>query len=187
MQFLTPGEQTKIKGRPYRLALILAIIFVILIAPEVQEGNSMDPTIRDGQLVLGYKFVHYSAKRTAPERDTLVILDKEISLDAGAEDNIITRVIAVPGDTVELAGGKLLVNGREYATRSDISGAKGKFTKKQLKGNQIFVMSDNRSSAKFGKYDSRNPRLGTVDMRKIRAKIIVRIWPVRDFAFMTKK
>lgn len=187
MQFLTPGEQSNIKGRPYRLAIILAIILVILVAPEIQNGNSMDPTLRDGQVVLGYKFVHYSAKRTAPDRDTLVILDKDISLEAGAEDNIIGRVVAVPGDTVEVAGGKLLVNGKEYVTRNDISGAKGKFKKKKLKGNQIFIMSDNRSSAKFEKYDSRNPKLGTVDMRKIRAKIIMRIWPLKNFGFMTKK
>ncbi|MDO4176809.1 MAG: signal peptidase I [Bacillota bacterium] len=187
MQFLTPGEQSRIKGRPYRLAIILAIIFVILIAPEIQNGNNMDPTIRDGQVVLGYKFVHYSAKRTAPERDTLVILDKDISLEAGAEDNIIARVIAVPGDTVEIAGGKVLVNGKEYVTRNDLSGAKGKFKKKKLKGNQVFVLSDNRSSGKFEKYDSRNPELGTVDMRKIRAKIIVRIWPLKEISLMGEK
>ncbi|MCQ2546484.1 MAG: signal peptidase I [Clostridia bacterium] len=187
MQFLTPGEQSKIKGRPYRLAIILAIIFVLLIAPEIQNGNSMDPTIRDGQVVLGYKFVHYSAKRTTPEKDTLVILDKEISLEAGAEDNIIARVVAVPGDTVEVTGGKLLVNGKEYVTRNDISGATGKFKEKKLKDNQVFIMSDNRSSRKFEKYDSRNPELGTVDMRKIRAKIIMRIWPLKEISMMGEK
>lgn len=187
MQFLTPGEQSNIKGRPYRIAIILAIVFVILIAPEIQEGNSMDPTIKDGQLVLGYKFVHYSSKRKAPDIDTMVILDKKVSLEAGAEDNIIARVIAVPGDTVEVADGKVMVNGKEYVTRNDISGAKGKFKKKKLKGNQVFLMSDNRSSEKFEKYDSRNPKLGTVDMRKIRAKVIVRIWPLKEFGFLSKK
>ena len=71
MQFLTPGEKSNIKGRPYRLAIILAIVFFIVIAPEIQEGNYMDPTIRDGQVLLGNKFAHFSAKRKAPERDTM--------------------------------------------------------------------------------------------------------------------
>lgn len=184
MQFLTPGEKSNIKGRPYRLAIILAIILFILIAPEVQEGNYMDPTIKDGQVILGNKFAHFSAKRKAPERDTLVILDKDISLEAGAEDNIITRVIAVPGDTVEVKDSKVLVNGEEYVTRNDISSAKGTFKKKTLKGNQIFVLCDNRSASKFAEYDSRNPALGTVDMRKIRAAVVVRIWPLNAFSFM---
>ena len=129
MQFLTPGEKSNIKGRPYRLAIILAIVFFIVIAPEIQEGNYMDPTIRDGQMLLGNKFAHFSAKRKAPERDTHVILDKDISLEAGAEDNIVTRVIALPGDTVEVKDGKVLVNDEEYVTRNDISGAKGTFKK----------------------------------------------------------
>ncbi|MGN0701721.1 MAG: signal peptidase I [Lentihominibacter sp.] len=184
MQFLTPGEKSNIKGRPYRLAIILAIVLFIVVAPEVQEGNYMDPTIRDGQVLLGNKFAHFSAKRKAPERDTLVILDKDISLEAGAEDNIVTRVIAVPGDTVEVKDGKVLVNDKEYVTRNDISGAKGTFSKTTLKGNQIFVLCDNRSASEFSKYDSRNPELGTVDMRKIRGTVVVKIWPPNAFSFM---
>lgn len=184
MQFLTPGEKSNIKGRPYRLAIILAIIFFIVIAPEIQEGNYMDPTIRDGQVLLGNKFAHFSAKRKAPERDTLVILDKDISLEAGAEDNIVTRVIALPGDTVEVKDGKVLVNDEEYVTRNDISGAKGTFKKKTLKGNQVFVLCDNRSASEFRKYDSRNPKLGTVDMRKIRGTVVVKTWPLSAFSFM---
>ena len=187
MQFLTPGEKSNSKARPYRLAIILAIILFLLIAPEIQEGNYMDPTVKDGQVVLANKFAHYSAKRKAPEQDTLVVLDKDISLDAGAEDNIITRVIAVPGDTVAVKNGKVFVNGKEYTTRNDISGAKGKFKEKKLKGNQVFVLSDNRSSDKFCKYDSRNPDLGTVDMRSIRGNIVMRIWPLGDFGMMGKK
>lgn len=187
MQFLTPGEKSNIKGRPYRLAIILAIVLFILIAPEIQDGNSMDPTIKDGQVVIANKFSNYSAKRKAPDRDTLVVLDKDISLDAGAEDNIIARVIAVPGDTVEVKEGKVLVNGKEHTTKNDISGAKGKFKKKELKGNQVFVLSDNRSSTKFCRYDSRNPKLGTVDMRKIRGNIVMRIWPLGEISIMRDK
>lgn len=187
MQFLTPGEKSNIKARPYRLAIILAIIMFLLIAPEVQNGNSMDPTIKDGQVVLLNKFAHYSAKRKAPERDTLVVLDKDISLEAGAEDNIVARVIAVPGDTVAVRDGKVLVNGKEYTTKNDISGAKGSFKEKKLKGNQVFLLSDNRSSSKFIKYDSRNPELGTVDMRNIRGNIIFRIWPLKEISLMKDK
>ena len=143
----------------------------------------MDPAVKDGQVLLANKFARYSAKRKAPERDTIVIIDKKVSLDAGADDNIITRVIAVPGDTVEIKGGKVFVNNKEYTTRNGEYGATGKFKKRKLKGNQVFVLSDNRESAKFEKLDSRNPDLGLVDMRKIRGNAVMRIWPLSEFTF----
>ena len=123
-RYANPAERQRKKWRPYRIAIVLAIIVFILLAPEVQTGHSMDPTISDGQVLVVTKS-RYSAKRKAPEHDKLVILEKTLSLDAGADDNIIARVIAVPGDTVEVKNGKVLVNEKEYVTRSGIKGAKG--------------------------------------------------------------
>ena len=185
--FQSPAEKSTKKGKPYRLAIVLAIIAFLVVAPEVQEGNSMDPTIKDGDVCVAYKFARYSAKRKAPEPGTLVVLDKKYSLDAGADDNIVSRVIAVPGDTVEIKKGRVLVNGEEYVAKGDITGATGKFPKTRLKGNQVFLLSDNRSSEKFEKLDSRNPKLGLVDMREIRGNVIFRLWPLGGFGLMTDK
>lgn len=188
--FLSPDEKRRAKGRPYRLAIVVALILFLVVAPEIQEGNSMDPVIKDGQVFVVSKISRYSAKRKAPAHDKLVILDKQYSLDAGAKDNIITRVIAVPGDTVEISKGKVIVNGEEYITGNDVKGAAGSFKKTKLKGNQVFVLSDNRSSKRFGIYDSRNPRLGDgglIDMRKIKGNVLLRIWPLREFGIMTKQ
>ena len=90
-KYANPAERQRKKGRPYRIAIVLAIIVFLLLAPEVQNGNSMDPTISDGSVLVVTKS-RYSAKRDAPDHDKLVILDKALSLDAGAEDNIIARV-----------------------------------------------------------------------------------------------
>ncbi len=185
--YVNPNEKGKKGSKAYRIAIVLAIVLFIVIAPEVQNGNSMDPSINSGDVCVGYKFARYSEKRKIPERDTLVILDKTISLDAGADDNIITRVIAVPGDTVEIVDGDVLVNDEIYTTKNDVSGAKGKYAKVELEGNEVFVLSDNRASAKFQTYDSRNPKLGLVDMRKIRARVLFRVWPIKKLGSMSNK
>jgi len=182
-RYANPAERERKRFRPYRIAIVVAIIVFLLLAPEVQNGNYMDPTITDGQVLVVSKS-RYSAKRKSPAPDRLVILKKPLSLEVGADDNIIARVIAVPGDTVEISKGKVFVNDEEYVTHSGIKGAKGSFEKTKLEGNEVFLLSDNR---KVKKYDSRNPDIGLVDMRQIKGNVLFRIWPINKFAGMSDK
>lgn len=168
------------RGRPYRIAIVAAIIVFMLFAPEMMEGKYMEPTMKDGQAFVVSK-ARYSAKRKSPERDRLVILDKKLSLDAGAADNIMSRVIALPGDTVEITEGKVLVNGEEYITRNGVRGAAGEVPLTKLEGNQVFLLSDERAA---GDPDSRAAKLGPVDMRKIKGNVLFRVWPLNRFASM---
>ena len=184
--FQSPAEKERKKGKPYRLAIVLAIIAFLVVAPEVQEGNSMDPAIKDGDVCVASKFASYSAKRKAPEPGTPVVLNKKYSLDAGADDNMVSRVRAVPGDTVEISKGKVLVNGEEYVPKGGSKGTAGSFPKTKLTGNEVFLLNDNSASGNAGNPDSSNPELGLVDMREIRGNIIFRIWPLTGFGTMTK-
>ena len=178
-----PYEARHRKGRAYRIAFVVAVIVFLLLAPEIQNGNSMDPIISDGQVFVVSKS-RYSAKRKAPETDRLVILEKTTSLDAGAKDNIITRVIAVPGDTVEIKNGKVLVNDEEYVTKGGIKGSKGTFARTKLKGNEVFVLNDNRTVKSI---DSRSARLGLVDMRNIKGNVLFRVWPLKKIRGMNDR
>ena len=112
MQLLRPGGTRKEREhRWYRLAFVAAVIVFILLAPEVNNGNYMDPTITDGQALVTSK-TSFTMNRGMPDRGQLVILKKPFSREAGAKDNIITRVIGLPGDTVEITeGNRLLING----------------------------------------------------------------------------
>ena len=71
------GQSYPVRRRrsPYMLAAALAIVMFVLVAPEVNEGNAMSPTIDDGQVLVVSK-TSYSAKRGAPDRDQIVILEK---------------------------------------------------------------------------------------------------------------
>lgn len=164
----------KIRNAPYLLAMALAFVMVMLGAPEVNEGDAMAPTIEDGQVLVVSK-TSYSAKRKTPERDQLVILEKTVAQDI-SEDNIIARVVGLPGEEVQIKNGKVLVEGEEYVTEAGIEGADGDLTVK-LNKDQVFLLCDNREEMT----DSRNEGLGPVDMGDIKGNVLVSVWPFSRF------
>lgn len=175
MQLLRPGGTKKEREhRWYRLAFVLAIIVFILLAPEVNDGKYMEPTIKDGQALVTSKTA-FTSKRGMPDRGQLVILKKPFSQEAGADDNIITRVIGIPGDSVEITDGKVLVNDEEYVTPNGIEGCKDDFEKVKIKENHVFVLCDNRNTKL--KLDSRNDSIGVMNSKEIKGKVLLRAWP----------
>lgn len=164
----------KTRNAPYLLAMALAFVMVMVVAPEVNEGDAMAPTIEDGQVLVVSK-TSYSAKRKIPERDQLVILEKTAAQDV-SEDNIIARVAGLPGETVQIKNGQVLVDGEEYVTENGIKGAGGDMTVK-LKKNQVFLLCDNREATT----DSRNKGLGPVDMGDIKGNVLICVWPFSQF------
>lgn len=156
-------------------AAALAIVLFLVVAPEINQGAAMSPTIKDGQVLVTSKLTHYSIKRKVPEQGKIVILDKVLSKQV-SEDNIIARVVATDGDHVVIKDGKVLINDEEYVAPGGIRGAEGEVDV-TLSGNEVFLLCDNREEM----LDSRNPKLGPVDMRKIKGDVLLRVWPLSKF------
>lgn len=158
------------------VAVALAIVMFMVVAPEVNEGDAMSPTINDGQLLVVSK-TSYSAKRGIPDRDKLVILEKKAkNAQNVSKDNIIARVAGLPGETVEIKDGKIYIDGDEYVTENGIKGSDGDL-KVKLTKDEVFLLCDNRD-----KYiDSRNEKLGPVNMKDIKGNVLFCIWPFSRF------
>lgn len=159
---------------PYAIAFALALIMFILVAPEVNEGKAMDPTIKDGQFLVVSK-TGYSQNRGIPDRGQVVIMEKTACKKV-SEDNLIARVVGLPGDKVVISDGKVLVNGKEYVTPNGIRGSGGSL-EVTVPEDDVFIMCDNRKVMK----DSRNSKLGTVSMRDIKGDVLLKVWPFSDF------
>lgn len=166
-------ESWRRRYRPYIVAGVLAFVLTMLVAPEVNEGTAMEPTLKDGQVLVITK-TSYSAKRGQPDLGQVVILEKTLAPDV-SEDNIIGRVVGLPGDTIEIKNGKVYRNGKEFVTENGISGAEGSL-KVTVSKDDVFLLSDNRKS----NVDSRNEKLGPVNMREIKGNVKWIIWPVSD-------
>lgn len=161
------------KYRPYIAAACLAFVFTMFFAPEVNEGNYMEPTLKDGQATFLVK-QSYSSKRDQPKIGTVVCLEKIYSR-ATSEDNIIGRVQGVPGDTIQIKDGKIYRNGEEIA---DAGMAEDQTI--ELEGNDVYILSESSESD----IDSRNPKLGVVDMREIKGNVKLIVWPLSDFGLV---
>lgn len=159
--------------RPYITAALLAFVLTMWVAPEINEGTAMEPAIKDGQAVVITK-TSYSAKRGEPKLGQVVILEKTLAPEV-SEDNIISRVVGLPGDTIEIKSGKVYRNGKEYITEQGVAGAEGSLKVKVSK-DDVFLLSDNRAA----KTDSRNEKLGPVNMRQIKGNVKFAVWPLSD-------
>ncbi len=104
-----PREGSFIRRNPRRTLKCLLVALVLALAirkwvwmPVLIVGDSMAPTLHDGQLVIVNKVVY---RFRAPARGEIV------SIWTGTE-YMAKRIIGRPGEEVALHAGKLQVNGR---------------------------------------------------------------------------
>jgi signal peptidase I len=163
----------KHKNRPYIYAAALALILTMFVAPEIQEGDSMSPTIDNGNLVVITK-EHYSVKRGVPEIGTVVVLQKDEATDVSL-DNLIARVVGLPGETIAIKDGQLFRDGEVFVVK-DAQGDLGKDMEVTLDSEEVFLICDNRDLLK----DSRSAKLGPIDMQIIRGNARFILWPFSE-------
>lgn len=151
-------------------AAIIAILLVILLrsflfATSVVKGESMMPTLDDGERVIFNKFIYLIAD---PSRGDIVIIEKP-------ESNYVKRVIGLPNETIEMKDGEFYVNGViQPSTFVEEPQAKftGDFGPITLPNHYYFVMGDNRANSK----DSRND-LGLIEREHIIGRSELIIYP----------
>lgn len=152
--------------------LVLTVAAVLLLAGflvrhTLVQGGSMNNTLMDGQHLL-ISDVNYK-----PENGDIVVFVPLNHSDRSTP--FIKRVIAVGGQTVEIRGGVVLVDGlaqsEEYLSRSK---GHSDYPETVVPEGCVFVLGDNRTNSR----DSREDDVGMVDVRSILGKVICRVWPV---------
>ena len=152
---------------------IAVVVCVLLITYVVQafkvQGTSMSPELHDGERILVNKFMY---RLSDIARGDVVVFwypeDPELSF--------IKRVVALPGETVEIKNGDVFVDNvqldESYVTaeRAD----RRSHPKQEIRPGHYFVLGDNRR----GSNDSRS--WGLVPERYIYGRAFVRIWPPSD-------
>lgn len=115
-------------------SLIVFISFQIFLENMVVDGNSMSPTLLDGDIGICVK----STFVTAEKGDIVNIKSSYLG------ENIVKRVIATEGDSVTIKNGIVYVNNNQEYYSSQRT--KGDVSLTVPKG-QIFVLGDNRGDS----------------------------------------
>ena len=170
-------------------ALLLFAILSALIGRFEIHQISMEPNFHEGQRVLVSKLdsiwsslvvstAHAAdSRRNSPfalQHGPVVVFFKTPSRN---EDALIKRVIGLPGDTVELRAGAVLING-VLLDEPYINGAQtfcGNYCQPFTLGpDEYFLMGDNRVNS----LDSRS--FGPIPARQLVGRVVLRYWPLEQ-------
>ncbi len=153
---------------PYIIVVIVVVLLrSFIITPAVVDGESMEPTLYDNNIILLNKL---SLKLTDIKRNDIVVVDWN-------GEKIVKRVIGLPGEHIEYKNNNLYVDGIleiEDFTHTDTADFKlEEIGYKTIGGDKYFVVGDNRPHSN----DSRM-QVGLVDKKDILGKVNLRIFPI---------
>lgn len=170
---------------PYIIILIFVILIRVFVASPVRvSGQSMEPTLEGGEIMLEYKL---QKKLKGINRGDIVVVQTD-------SNKIIKRVIGLPGETIKydittddegnITSAKLVVDGavisEEYLSEEAlINTCRGTYNLCDktftVSDNHYFVMGDNRRVSN----DSR--MIGEIPYDKIKGITRVRLFPFSKF------
>ena len=177
-----PADPVRKRGlleRCYRSAVAEIVVLVLLAftlamttktyvveAYEI-KGRSMVPTFDDGQRVVVLKLF------SDIQRGDIVIFSSQ---DDPGKD-LIKRVIALPGERIQIRKGIVRINGKVlkegYLEDKDYGLYDAEIDEEVGLG-QLYVLGDNRDDS----HDSR--RFGSVSEESLKGKVVVRWWPFHE-------
>lgn len=160
------------------IAIIIAAIILFFFKPIIIQQESMQPTFYSNDYVVVSK-QSYSIFGDI-ERGDVIVFRSSLLDENGDQKSLIKRVIGLPGDTIEIKNGYVILNGvtiqEDYLAEQGVSGEMEQITVDEGK---IFVMGDNRVVSQ----DSRSPEVGQVDQDTVIGKVVLRIFPLDSIRF----
>ena len=151
--------------------LVLAVVLyfgINAVSARVRvDGFSMRPTLQDGEYILVNKLAY---KLGEPQRGDIVVFIFPIN----PEEDLIKRVIGLPGDTVAVQNGVVSING--IPTNEPYIYAPPAYEGTwQVSPGELFVLGDNR-------YDSRDShQWGLLPIDKVIGRAVLIYWPPKEW------
>ncbi len=158
--------------------ILIAVVLVLFIGFRIKVvGASMSPTLESGEEILVNRFQY---KIFSPKQNDLIVF-----LPNGNEKShyYIKRVIAEPGDKVQIKDGAVYVNGKKFEEKVAVANIENALLAENeitVGEDEYFVLGDNRNNSE----DSRYASIGNVKKEYIVGKAWFVVSPWGKFGFI---
>ncbi|MBP7061105.1 MAG: signal peptidase I [Candidatus Moranbacteria bacterium] len=180
-------------ARVFLLAVVIIIpVRVFLFQPFFVQGSSMEPNFQDGQYLVisefGYKQSTIGWEGTSVQVKPFKEIERQdvavFRFPKNTEEFFIKRVIGLPGESVEIRRGKVIIYNTDHKDGFVLDESAylspavltQDMPRMEIGPNQYFAMGDNRMFS----YDSR--AFGPIDKDKIIGRVLLRAWPIDHFS-----
>jgi signal peptidase I len=156
--------------------LLAAVLFFVInsVSARVRvDGFSMQPTLEDNELVLVNKMAYWLGQ---PKHGDIVVFRYPVN----PSEDLIKRVIGLPGDVVKIQDGKVYINGLGVS-EPYIAAAPEYFGEWVVPEGQLFVLGDNRNDS----LDSHE--WGVLPFENVIGKAVLIYWPPPEWNLLTVK
>jgi signal peptidase I len=151
---------------PFTLWLVgILLVFYVFFTSVAVEGGSMAPTLRGGDRLL------VTHGNPSPQRGDIVVAQVD---DDGVPVELVKRVIALPGDTVEILSDVAYVNGSPEPARGQVLNRRFTVSRPRITvpAGHVYVMGDNRPNSEDSRY------LGPIPISGIMGKAVFVFAPI---------
>lgn len=157
-------------GKSFAIVLIAVFLIRTFLFTMIRvDGRSMAETLQHNDRLA---VTILDMKLYGPQRGDIVICTYP-----GEDHLCVKRVIALPGETIEVRGGTTYIDGEPLEEPYIEHPSSDSFGPYQVSEGHYFVMGDNRANSK----DSRDPSVGALDKSAIDGKARLLCWPFDRF------
>jgi signal peptidase I len=149
---------------PVLVGLAIFALFQVTVGSFKVYGSSMLPTIEEGDYIIVSKATYFFHQ---PQRGDIVVLQSPQS----PQTDLIKRIIAVPGDTVEIRDDTVFISGTALVEPYTLEPPHYLVFPKEIPSGQYFVLGDNRNNS------SDSHKGWTVSQENIIGKAWIIYWP----------
>lgn len=173
-QPIRPGRLLRFLRETLETILLAVVLFLVINAISARirvDGNSMEPSFHNGNYVIVNRMAYRWGEIS--RGDVIVFPSPE-----NHDEDLIKRVIGLPGDRVRIQDGFLYVNDVRIDEPYIRAPMASDLREVRVPQGRVYVMGDNRNNSS----DSR--RWGPLDIEVILGKAVFVYWPVSDFGLV---
>ncbi len=157
-------------------ALVLAFVLrTFVVDSRIVPTASMYPTVEVNDRILVNRFIY---RFTDIERGDIIVFKAEA--ETGQKEDLLKRVIALPGETVKIVNQAVYIDGEPLEEPYLVDYPGYDFAEVTVPEGKLFVLGDNRNNSN----DSHHWSYPFIDITDVKGKAFLVYWPFEHFKLL---